>query len=272
MTPGGAMSVGGVSVMPAGVPPALGPLVTAPGLSPSSPPMSPNLTGLSPGGEAIPRGLVTPAQEALLSSRIAGQIQKIHFREGDHFKSGEPLVRFHCPVEKAALNKARAALRAADKKLAINRELIGVRSASRLEVEMAEADRLQAEAEVAMQSATVDMCTILAPFDGWVAALRVHPYESVAQGTPLVEIIGEGVLEVEVIIPSERIHDVRVGTPLSLKVQETGKSYPARVVRMEGRIDPVSQTVRLTGRFTEVHPDLLPGMSGVAELDRPLPP
>ena len=209
-----------------------------------------------------PRGLITARQEAVLSSRMAGRIQAIHRQEGERFAEGERLIDFFCPIRQARLKKARALLAAVDKRLAVQRELVKIRSASRLDLELLEAERLQAEAEVAVSRAESDMCRIQAPFDGRVAEVRAHAHESVPLGQPLLDVVSEGDFEVRVIVPSGRYARIRPGVRFDIHLEETGRHYPVEVLRLGGRIDPVSQTFRVIGRVIGDFPELIPGMSG----------
>lgn len=212
--------------------------------------------------EPNPRGLITPRQEAVLSSRMAGRIRVIHKKEGQRFEKKDPLVDFFCPIRRARLKKSRAALAAVDKRLAVHRELVEIRSASRLDLELLEAERLQAEAEVAVQRAESDMCHIRAPFAGRVTGVHANAHESVPLGQPLLDVVSRGDFEVRVIVPSSRYAQIRIGSDFSIHLEETGKRYPVRVIRLGGRIDPVSQTFRVIGRVQGHHPELIPGMGG----------
>ena len=47
------------------------------------------------------------------------------------------------------------------------------------------------------------------------------------------------------------------------------KTYPARVTRLGGRVDPVSQSIKVIGEITGDAPDLRAGMSGRATMTPP---
>ena len=47
-----------------------------------------------------------------------------------------------------------------------------------------------------------------------------------------------------------------------MRIEETEKSYPAKVTRLGGRVDPVSQSIRVIGEITGKAPELMAGMSG----------
>jgi hypothetical protein len=50
--------------------------------------------------------------------------------------------------------------------------------------------------------------------------------------------------------------------PQSEAARATEKVYRARVTRLGGRVDPISQSIKMIGEITGDTPDLLAGMSG----------
>ena len=57
-----------------------------------------------------------------------------------------------------------------------------------------------------------------------------------------------------------------IGKHFQVILDETNKSYEAEIVRLGGKVDPVSQTIKVYGRFVNKSAELLPGMSGAVEL------
>ena len=51
-----------------------------------------------------------------------------------------------------------------------------------------------------------------------------------------------------------------------MTLNETNKSYQAEITRLGGKVDPVSQTIKVYGRIIDKAAELLPGMSGAVEL------
>ena len=219
----------------------------------------------------LQRGLVVPQQQAQLSSLMDGQIQAIHKNEGELFKKGEALVTFFCPIRKARRQQAQAALNAGKKRLKVNQKLATMRAVTPLDVALLEADVLQAEAELTVQRAMLEMCQIRAPFTGRISSVQVHAHESVAQGRPLLDVATEGNFEVRVIVPSNRYSTLHIGTLFSIHLTETGRSYPVRIIRLGGRIDPVSQTLPILGQIVGEFTELMPGMGGPVTFADPPP-
>ncbi|MBF0421800.1 MAG: efflux RND transporter periplasmic adaptor subunit [Magnetococcales bacterium] len=224
------------------------------------------------GGTGPLRGLVVASQEAILSSELAGRILEIRREVRQSFKAGEVLVRFHCPDREARLKKAKAQLEGINQRLAVHRKLVELRSTSTLDVELLEAERLGAVAEVAIQQAEVEKCVVNAPFAGTVAERLVKSFESVNAGQPLLDIVGDAPFEIHIILPSNLLSEIKVGTPVIMMVDETKGCYQARVIRMGGRVNPAGQTILVVAGMTGEKGDLIPGMSGAVVFEAEVPP
>lgn len=207
-------------------------------------------------------------QQASLSSEIAAKIDKLPLREGDAFKEGDLLAGFDCSLLQAQLNKAEAAAEAARSTLKVNRRLASLDSISTLEVEQAEAKLKETEAEVSAMRVTVSKCTLLAPFGGRVARLYVDPHQFLQPGKQMMDILDTSRLEVRLIAPSRLLSWIRVGGRFTVRIEELGRSYTARIIRLGAKIDPLSQSVPVIGEIEGNHEELLPGMSGWAAFTR----
>src|SRR5690606_33221783 len=118
-------------------------------------------------------------------------------------------------------------------------------------------------------NAQVAPCTVAAPFDGRIARLHVREHQGVGIGDPLLDIVSTGPLRVRLNAPSHWLAWLRRGTRFQVRIDETGRSYPATVSAINARVDPASQTIELEGRISDDFPELLAGMSGNAHFDPP---
>lgn len=201
-----------------------------------------------------------------LSSQIAGKIASLPLREGDAFHAGEVLISLDCSLYNAQLHKAQADADAASELLDADRRLAALHSVGELEVKEAEAKMKASAAEVAYMATNVHNCTITAPFNGRVAKRSAAPQQYVEAGKPILSIIDTSHLELKMIVPSKYLAWLKIGHPLSVEIDEVGKSYPARVSRIGASVDPVTQTVDVIGALTHAAPELRPGMSGWAAI------
>jgi RND family efflux transporter MFP subunit len=199
-----------------------------------------------------------------LSSEIAGRIASMEVREGDAFRAGQPLVRFDCGLYDSQLKKAKAAADAARAVLQQDQRMAELNAIGKYELQQAQARVEEAEADVGGSKLLVNRCSIAAPFAGRVAKRRASAFEYVATGTPLLDIVETGHLELQMIVPSAWLAWLKPGLAFNVDVDELGQRFGAHVQRIGAQIDPVSQTVAVFGLVDGAPPRLLPGMSGWA--------
>lgn len=210
------------------------------------------------------RTQLSARETAVIASEISARIARLPLKDGDSFKAGQALVAFDCALFEAQLNKAEASNEAARKTLAVQQRLAELNSASRLELEQAESRVKESAAEAAYMRATVSKCVIPAPFAGRVAKRLAASAEFATPGRPLLEIVDSSPPELQLIVPSRWLTRVKPGSAFTVSVDELGQSFPAKVIRIGARIDPVSQSVTLIGQINGNHAGLQPGMSGWA--------
>ena len=213
------------------------------------------------------RGLVKPRHRAVLSSEISGRITEIKYRSGQAFKMGDPLIKYDCALYNADLASAKAKYEAEKKKYENNRKLLALNAISDIDVELSMATRDVAEAEMRIKEIVSRHCVITAPYNGRVIDISTNQYESVSAGQELMSILDDQYLEIDLIVPSAWLTTLKQGLEFMFLVDETGKKYPAKIVQIGATVDPVSQTVRLTGEFAGDVNDVLSGMSGTAIFD-----
>jgi RND family efflux transporter MFP subunit len=212
------------------------------------------------------RAQLKARQSTLISSEMSARISQLKLHDGERFSAGQTLVSFHCALEEAQLSKSRATL---EKKLKIhdvNQRLETLRSIGALELAVSKAEAEEAKADAQVAQAVLDRCVIKAPFSGKVAEIIARPYQSVRIGDPLLEILDDKNLEVEFMAPSRTLLKLKPGKHFRVILDETGKSYEAEITRLGGKVDPVSQTIKVYGRIIDKADELLAGMSGAVEL------
>jgi RND family efflux transporter MFP subunit len=219
-------------------------------------------TSLTRGGDPELRAQLTPRRYTTLAAEIGARIQQLAVTEGGVIEAGQLLIRFDCSVQQAQLDRSRAALDAADKQLATQRRLVELGATGRQELDQAEAEVAKNRAEVAQIDVQLGKCNVVAPFSGRVAEQRVREQQYVQPGQALLEVLDDSVLEIEFIMPSRWLQKVRTGSTVQIAIDETGKTYPAKVQRLGARVDPVSQSIKVVAAIDGHHAELLAGMSG----------
>ncbi|TAN60645.1 MAG: efflux RND transporter periplasmic adaptor subunit [Magnetospirillum sp.] len=208
------------------------------------------------------RAQLSPRDFTTLAAEIGAKVEKIGAREGDRFTKGQVLIGFDCTVNRAQLDEARATQSAADKTLAVNRRLLELQTIGKLENDVSVAEAEKSRAKVAAMAAMVSKCAVAAPFGGRVVEQKVRGQQYVQPGQALLDILDDSVLELDFVVPSKWLVWLKPGAAFQVAMDETARTYPVKLTRIGARIDPVSQTVKVTGAIGGHFPELSAGMSG----------
>ncbi|MGZ3184523.1 MAG: efflux RND transporter periplasmic adaptor subunit [Telluria sp.] len=215
------------------------------------------------------RAQLSPRRYTTLAAEIGAKVSKLSVTEGGSFRAGQVLVSLDCSLQQAQQSKAKAAQSAAEQTYAANQRLEQLHSVGKLELNISEAEVAKAKAETTLMAVALSKCQVAAPFSGRVAEQKVREQQYVQPGQPLLDIIDDSDLELEFIIPSHWLAWVKPGTQFQVRIDETGKSYPARIARVGARVDPVSQSIKVSANIIGSFHELMAGMSGKVLLAPP---
>ncbi len=243
-------------------------LCAGPAVAQTQRPRVPDSAATADGNGAV-RGVVKPLAEAQITADLGRRILELPWRDGQRFTKGDLLVRFDCEELETEARAARAAWRGKKAAHANTVELNRRQAAGALSVQLAAADADKAEAEVMALEARLKRCAIVAPYNGRVVERLASPYETPGPTQPILRIVDDSNLEIQLIVPSRWLKWLREGMEFAFQVDETGETVRARVGRIGASVDPVSQSVRLAGEFVSRPPDVLSGMSGTAVFEPP---
>ncbi len=205
--------------------------------------------------------------ETVISSPMVGQLVRIPQRIGARFERGDTLLAFDCTENESRAQIAQSELTAASENLEAKIRLKAMDAASEIEVTVAAAQVAKAEAQLKLSQFQVSQCTVIAPFNGYVVRAMGKPYQTVTVGQPMLEVVSAGTPRLRLSASSKWFSRLRVGTPLDVRIDETGKVYRAVITSVNARIDPVNQSFEMEASLLKSEAGkLLPGMSGTAVL------
>jgi len=202
-------------------------------------------------------GSVEAVKFAAIRSAVAADVIELLAREGQAVKSGQPLVRLDdadtaqraaAAERQAAASKAQLdiAKRQLDNNKALSQQ--GFISATALETTQANFDAAQANYDAAKANAAVARkaqqdTLIRAPFAGVVAQVHVNPGDRVAVQAAVVDVVGQGALEVAVAVPVAQARDIRAGQKALLTAEGLAKEQTAVVARVAPSVNMGSRQV-----------------------------
>lgn len=206
-------------------------------------------------------GSIEPRTNVQISSQVSARVQALPFREGDRVKEGDVVIRLDPQALVAALDSARAGMRAQEARLGGAearlitarleferlRSLFETGDVTRAELEGAEANYLQAlsdkqaleqgieqaRAQIAQAEKDLENTTIASPIDGVITALNAEVGETVIVGTTnnpgsvVMEIADLSNMLLKAAVDEVNIAPVRVGQEATVYIN----AYPDREYR-----------------------------------------
>ncbi len=232
----------------------------APPLGASVPTEAPRLVASVPvrpsglDGETVP-ATVRARQRATLVARVAGSVIALPFREGDSVSAGAVVARIEDRALRAALAAAGADRDAAEADRARSATLLSRGAATPREAEQANARAAAARAAAEAAREALGYAELRAPFAGRVAGRPANVGDVVMPGTPLVEIDGDGGLEIVATVDEDAVARLSPGEHVAVDVD--GQSSP-----IEATIRAVAPAGDAVTHRAQVRADL-PNTTGV---------
>ena len=189
--------------------------------------------------------VVEARHDALMRSRVSGRIVSIPVRLGQRVRKGDLLIRLSGESQGAAVRAADATLLEAEKNYSRIDALFRSASATRAEWDRARKNLDVARAEDQRAHSVLGWSAIRSPFSGMISGKFVREGDTVAPGTPLVEVIEPGRLRVEAHVPSLWTREIRQGEKVSFKAGNPPVFFPVIIREIAAGTDPVTHTVRI---------------------------
>ncbi|WP_005036382.1 efflux RND transporter periplasmic adaptor subunit [Holophaga foetida] len=202
-------------------------------------------------------GTLTSTQRATLSTRMAASVRRVHVSEGAKVAAGTLLVSLADEDLQGGLKAAEAGMAAAKAHHQRISNLAQQGAATPSELEMAQSQLAQAQAGVAAIRANLAFTQIRAPFSGVIQARRVNEGDFVGPGAPLVELEGQGAMELTASISEQESKGLRMGQRLAFEVE--GVPGQAEITALAPGGDPISHRSALRARVLKGGPALRTG-------------
>lgn len=175
-------------------------------------------------------GVVESDQRADLSFEVSGRVETVAVKLGSAVKAGDTLAsldprpyQLAADAAKAEFTKAQALL--VDRKSDYNAKakLYESRYVAKSVVDTAYADFQAAEQNVQSAQAKLELAerdltntVLVAPFEGEIASLNLDAAVNVSAGTPVMQLLGQGGLEVSLLLPESLRSRSALGMPVSV--------------------------------------------------------
>lgn len=190
---------------------------------------------------------------------VSAYVDTVLVRPGDVVAKGAVLATLDCRDASAASKAVAARARALDAMhtAAANEatrigSLLDGKFVSQNEVDQKRAEVASTQAQVAAlraqligSSLKVDDCTLLAPFDGEIAARHLDPGAFVRPGSAIATVIDRHLIRISADVPEGDFALVAPGTTVRVQLLATGATVTSKIVRRAPSADPITRTTHI---------------------------
>jgi len=201
-------------------------------------------------------GTLYPKDEAAIAARVEGQVEKTLVDFGDRVQTNQDLAFIDTASYEAQLDQAVGNFAKADANLANARQSFervqklkqeGIASVSDFDLAKAQLDQWEAELKAArgaqaVAQLNVERSRVQAPFDGGISQRFVGRGDFVHIGTPLFNLVNDGVLKFIFQVPERYASYVEKKLPVKFNVD----NYPGET--FTGSVYLISPAVNTTSR------------------------
>lgn len=215
-------------------------------------------------------GSLTAVQGVTVSTETPGKVVKILFEAGSVVKAGDLLIQLDTSLEEALLRSAEANAALVRLNFQRAKELRAHNANSQSELDTAEAQAKQADAQVDNIRAAIAKKMIRAPFDGRLGIRLVNLGQTLKEGDGIVSLQALDPIYADFMLPQQYLPRIAVAQPVRLKSDALpDKVMEGKVTAINPEVDAATRNFRVQATFSNSGEKLHPGMFTSVEVVLP---
>lgn len=212
-------------------------------------------------GLVIPvSGSVRPVLQAMVKSKVAGEVSQVHVREGERVTAGQILVsidsadlRARHDMQLAMVSESRAKLDLARKTTQNNQALLAKNFISQTAfdnvasgLEVSESNYKSMTAQAAITQRALADAQVRAPFAGIVAKRAVNVGEKITADASVMHIVDLSRMELEAPVPVSDIPAIKVGQEIVFRVDGfSEREFKGKIERVSPAAEAGSRSISI---------------------------
>ncbi|MHA1569347.1 MAG: efflux RND transporter periplasmic adaptor subunit [Alphaproteobacteria bacterium] len=227
-------------------------------------------------------GTLLPMEEATLTSEVAARVRSVRVDLGDAVRRGRVIAvldpsNYRLAQESAAaqLAAAQTAAKLASDQYERAKKLAAAGHLSAVELDQARTNAESTAAQVQIAQAALNTAErnlretiIRAPFTGHVSARHVSPGELASPGTPIVTVVKDSVLRIDVALAEDEVGRIQIGMTAQVTVTAApGRDFTGRITRVGAAADRASGSFPVRVELDNSRGELLAGMRATVAIE-----
>src|SRR5687768_11753425 len=206
-------------------------------------------------------GSVAAVQGVTIGAELPGKVVKIAFESGAPVKAGDVLVQLDVSTEEAQLRAAEATAALAKANLERARDLRKSNTNSLAELDAADAQAKQAQAQTENIRTVIAKKTIRAPFTGRLGLRLVNVGQILKDGEAITTLQTMDPIYVNFSLPQQRLPLIAAGNVVRITTDAApGQTLEGKITAISPEIDPTTRNVRVQATVANDKETLRSGM------------
>jgi membrane fusion protein (multidrug efflux system) len=212
-------------------------------------------------------GSVTAAQGVTVTTEIAGLIREISFESGAVVAKGDLLVRLDTSSEEAQLRAIKAQVELARINLDRTKTLRDENMVPQADLDTADANMKQNQANADAIQALIDKKTIRAPFAGRLGIRQVNLGQYLDAGKPIVSLQSLTPIYADFSLPQQELARLKTGLRVRLGIDAfPERQFEGELTAINPDLDSTTRSIGLRATFENADASLRPGMYARVEV------
>lgn len=183
-------------------------------------------------------GIIKEAREINVAFKTAGQLEQVYVKEGTFVKEGQLVAALDTKDYMLALNNAQIQYDQMSREVERLKKLREGKSISVNDFDKAASGLERLAIQLQNEKNRISYCKLYAPVSGYVQKVNFDKAEMVDAGTPIVTLLDNGNMEVEINVPAELYTQKAKISSISGKTNITdSKETPMRIIGMTPKAD-----------------------------------
>lgn len=210
-------------------------------------------------------GIVTAGEFSILAFKVSGTLTELNFKAGQHVEKNDVIARINPYDFQRQYLTAQANYQAAKSIYQRNKRLYAANAVAKQNLEIAEADYIQATSALNIARRTLGYTSLTAPFTGFIEQRYVENYEEILTGEPIVRLVNPDSIEVQFTLPETGIQLLNIPKKIYVEFDsQKGKLFTSDVKEYIYASDGSGLPVTLIitdAAFEPYRKNVLPGFS-----------
>lgn len=195
-------------------------------------------------------GDILPFEEVALRAPIGGNVLEVAFEEGTIVKEGDLIIKLDDRSWQAQANGVRARIKNAKNDLKRKKALLEIDGASQEEVDMAQANLSELQAQLQELEVNIGLANVRAPFSGVLGFRNFSLGSYLSQGDPITTLTQTNKLKLDFDIPAKYASKIQIGKEVTLvSNNDTAKAV---IYAIEPSLNNATRTLGVRAKLDEV--------------------